>query len=150
MKLINYRRGNYNSCVPCIVSGSHVKVFSDCSKKMILKSEKLFREKEVSSRGDDTIELDLEAMYSSLALDIVGLSVFNYDFVSVSRESLVIKNIPLAKWIVPRQRKFQNDLKIINDCLDGLIQNAKETRLEADVEKLQQRDYSNLKVMKVF
>lgn len=36
--------------------------------------------------------------------------------------------IPLAKWLVPRQRKFQSDLKVINDCLDGLIKNAKETR----------------------
>lgn len=36
--------------------------------------------------------------------------------------------IPLARWIVPRQRKFQYDLKVINDCLDGLIRNAKETR----------------------
>lgn len=53
--------------------------------------------------------------------------------------------IPLARWIVPRQRKFQNDLQVINNCLDGLIRNAKETREETDVEKLQQRDYSNLK-----
>ncbi|ESQ56017.1 hypothetical protein EUTSA_v10024764mg [Eutrema salsugineum] len=141
-----------------------VKVFSDCSEKMILKSEKLLREKEVSS-GEDTIELDLEAEFSSLALDIIGLSVFNYDFGSVTKESPVIKAVygtlfeaehrstfyfpywkfPPARWIVPRQRKFQSDLKIINDCLDGLIQNAKETRQETDVEKLQQRDYSNLK-----
>ena len=35
---------------------------------------------------------------------------------------------PLAKWLVPRQRKFQKDLKFINDCLDDLIRNAKETR----------------------
>ncbi|CAA7017307.1 unnamed protein product [Microthlaspi erraticum] len=141
-----------------------VKVFSDCSEKMILKSEKLLREKEVSS-GVDTIELDMEAEFSSLALDIIGLSVFNYDFGSVTKESPVIKavygtlfeaehrstfyfpywNFPPARWIVPRQRKFQRDLKVINDCLDGLIQNAKETRQETDVEKLQQRDYSNLK-----
>lgn len=142
-----------------------VKVFSDCSEKMILKSEKLLKEKEVSSREGDTIELDLETEFSSLALDIIGLSVFNYDFGSVTKESPVIKavygtlfeaehrstfyfpywNFPPARWIVPRQRKFQSDLKIINDCLDGLIQNAKETRQETDVEKLQQRDYSNLK-----
>ncbi|CAH2079087.1 unnamed protein product [Thlaspi arvense] len=141
-----------------------VKVFTDCSEKMILKSEKLLKEKEVSS-GGDTIELDLEAEFSSLALDIIGLSVFNYDFGSVTKESPVIKAVygtlfeaehrstfyfpywkfPPARWIVPRQRKFQSDLKIINDCLDGLIQNAKETRQETDVEKLQQRDYSNLK-----
>nr|VDD10923.1 unnamed protein product [Brassica rapa] len=36
--------------------------------------------------------------------------------------------------IFPRQRKFQSDLKIINDCLDGVIQNAKETRQETDIE----------------
>ena len=35
---------------------------------------------------------------------------------------------PLARWLVPRQRKFHKDLKVINDCLDGLIRNAKETR----------------------
>ncbi|CAN8275109.1 unnamed protein product [Cochlearia groenlandica] len=141
-----------------------VKVFSDCTEKMILKSEKLLSEKEVSS-GEKVIELDLEAEFSSLALDIIGLSVFNYDFGSVTKESPVIKAVygtlfeaehrstfyfpywkfPPARWIVPRQRKFQSDLKIINDCLDGLIQNAKETRQETDVEKLQQRDYSNLK-----
>ena len=58
---------------------------------MILKSEKLLREKEVWSGGGDTIELDLEAEFSSLALDIIGLSVFNYDFGSVTKESPVIK-----------------------------------------------------------
>ena len=68
-----------------------VKVFSDCSEKMILKSEKLLKEKEVSSGEGDTIELDLEAEFSSLALDIIGLSVFNYDFGSVTKESPVIK-----------------------------------------------------------
>ena len=36
--------------------------------------------------------------------------------------------VPFMNWIVPRQRKFQSDLKVINDCLDGLIKNAKETR----------------------
>ncbi|EEF41816.1 cytochrome P450, putative [Ricinus communis] len=140
-----------------------VKLFSDCSERSILKFEELLEGED--SHGRDTIELDLEAEFSSLALDIIGLGVFNYDFGSVRKESPVIKavygtlfeaehrstfyvpywKIPLARWIVPRQRKFQNDLKIINDCLDGLIRNAKETRQETDVEKLQQRDYSNLR-----
>ncbi|XP_041008162.1 cytochrome P450 97B2, chloroplastic [Juglans microcarpa x Juglans regia] len=135
-----------------------VKIFTDCSERALLKFEK-------NSPGEKTIELDLEAEFSSLALDIIGLSVFNYDFGSVTKESPVIKavygtlfeaehrstfyipywKLPLARWIVPRQRKFQNDLKVINDCLDGLIKNAKETRQETDVEKLQQRDYLNLK-----
>ncbi|KAL0400052.1 UNVERIFIED_CONTAM: cytochrome [Sesamum radiatum] len=139
------------------------KVFTDCSVRMIEKFEKLLEVE--ASRRQKKIDLDLEAEFSSLALDIIGLGVFNYDFGSVTKESPVIKavygtlfeaehrstfylpywKIPLAKWLVPRQRKFQNDLKVINDCLDGLIKNAKETREEADVEKLQQRDYLNIK-----
>ncbi|KAI4316023.1 hypothetical protein L6164_024043 [Bauhinia variegata] len=140
-----------------------VRVFTTCSERTMTKLSKLL--KGGSSDGQKSIELDLEAEFSSLALDIIGLGVFNYDFGSVTKESPVIKavygtlfeaehrstfyipywNIPLARWIVPRQRKFQSDLKIINDCLDGLIRNAKETRQETDVEKLQQRDYSDLK-----
>ncbi|CAN0890740.1 Cytochrome P450 97B2, chloroplastic [Linum grandiflorum] len=136
-----------------------VKIFTNCSERSIMKFEEL-----IGASGE-AIELDLEAEFSSLALDIIGLSVFNYDFGSVTKESPVIKavygtlfeaehrstfyipywKIPLARWIVPRQRKFNRDLKTINDCLDELIKNAKETRQEADVEKLQQRDYLNLK-----
>ncbi|KAF7833674.1 cytochrome P450 97B2, chloroplastic [Senna tora] len=140
-----------------------IKIFTDCSERTILKFNKLLEGE--SPNDQKSIELDLEAEFSSLALDIIGLGVFNYDFGSVTKESPVIKavygtlfeaehrstfyipywKIPLARWIVPRQRKFQSDLKIINSCLDGLIRNAKESRQETDVEKLQQRDYLNLK-----
>lgn len=41
--------------------------------------------------GKKTVELDLEAEFSSLALDIIGLGVFNFDFGSVTKESPVIK-----------------------------------------------------------
>ncbi|KAI3948494.1 hypothetical protein MKW98_019244 [Papaver atlanticum] len=140
-----------------------VKIFTDCSDRTITKIDRLL-EVEERLRGN-TIEMDLEAEFSNLSLDIIGLGVFNYDFGSISKESPVIKavygtlfeaehrstfyipywKLPLARWLVPRQRKFHNDLKVINDCLDGLIRNAKDTREETDVEKLQQRDYSNLK-----
>ncbi|KAG6496578.1 cytochrome P450 97B2, chloroplastic-like [Zingiber officinale] len=139
-----------------------VKVFTDCSERSISKFEKLL---ESENSEIEEIQLDLEAEFSNLALDIIGLGIFNYDFGSVTKESPVIKavygtlfeaehrstfyipywNLPFVRWIVPRQIKFHNDLKIINDCLDGLIKNAKETRQEDDVEKLQQRDYSSLK-----
>ncbi|XP_028758861.1 cytochrome P450 97B2, chloroplastic [Neltuma alba] len=141
-----------------------IKVFTTCSERTVSKFHKLLETAE-SNNEWKSIELDLEAEFSSLALDIIGLGVFNYDFGSVTKESPVIKavygtlfeaehrstfyipywKIPLASWIVPRQRKFQSDLKIINSCLDGLIRNAKESRQETDVEKLQQRDYLNLK-----
>ncbi|XP_014519962.1 cytochrome P450 97B2, chloroplastic [Vigna radiata var. radiata] len=140
-----------------------VKIFTACSERTILKVNKLLEGD--SYGGPKSAELDLEAEFSSLALDIIGLGVFNYDFGSVTKESPVIKavygtlfeaehrstfyipywKIPLARWIVPRQRKFHHDLKIINTCLDELIKNAKESRQETDVEKLQQRDYLNLK-----
>ncbi|KAG8489396.1 hypothetical protein CXB51_017843 [Gossypium anomalum] len=140
-----------------------VKVFTDCSGRTTEKFEKLLDGER--SRGGDAIELDLEAEFSSLALDIIGLGIFNYDFGSITKESPVIQavygtlfeaehrstfyipywKIPLARWVVPRQRKFHYDLKIINDCLDGLIRNAKDSRQEVDVEKLQQRDYLNIK-----
>ncbi|XP_020269292.1 cytochrome P450 97B2, chloroplastic [Asparagus officinalis] len=139
-----------------------VKIFTACSERTVLKFENLI---ERENHEEKAIELDLEAEFSSLALDIIGLGVFNYDFGSVTKESPVIKavygtlfeaehrstfyipywNLPFASWVVPRQRKFHRDLKVINDCLDGLIRNAKESREEADVEKLQQRDYSTLK-----
>ena len=51
-------------------------------------------------------------------------------------------NIPITRYIVPRQRKFHADLEVINDCLDGLIARAKQTRQADDVEALQARDYS--------
>ena len=40
--------------------------------------------------GTSQIELEMESEYSNLALDIIGLSVFNYDFGSVTRKSPVI------------------------------------------------------------
>ncbi|KAL5212836.1 hypothetical protein ABZP36_023683 [Zizania latifolia] len=139
-----------------------VRVFTKCSDRTIFKLEELI---EKGEHGEKYTTVDLEAEFSNLALDIIGLGVFNFDFDSVTKESPVIKavygtlfeaehrstfyipywNLPLTRWIVPRQRKFHSDLKVINDCLDGLIKNAKETRQEADVEKLQQRDYSSLK-----
>ncbi|OQU84456.1 cytochrome P450 97B2, chloroplastic [Sorghum bicolor] len=139
-----------------------VRTFTKCSERTISKLEELT---ESEARVQKSTIVDLEAEFSNLALDIIGLGVFNFDFDSVTKESPVIKavygtlfeaehrstfyipywNLPFTKWIVPRQRKFHSDLKVINNCLDNLIKNAKETRQEADVEKLQQRDYSSLK-----
>ncbi|KAK1615298.1 hypothetical protein QYE76_020815 [Lolium multiflorum] len=139
-----------------------VRVFTKCSERTVLKLEERI---EKGDRSDKSTIVNLEEEFSNLALDIIGLGVFNFDFDSVNKESPVIKavygtlfeaehrstfyipywNLPLTQWIVPRQRKFRSDLKVINDCLDNLIKNAKETRQEDDVEKLQQRDYSSLK-----
>ncbi|KAH9571391.1 hypothetical protein CY35_02G092800 [Sphagnum magellanicum] len=150
-----------------IVPGFHtayleamVQVFDNCAARTTEKLEKLLSIAEDNDMSH--IELDMESEFSNLALDIIGLSVFNYDFGSVTKESPVIQAVygtlseaehrstfyipywkfPLAHLLVPRQRKFQADLKVINDCLDGLISRARETRQEEDVEVLQQRDLS--------
>ncbi|CAM6007678.1 unnamed protein product [Sphagnum balticum] len=150
-----------------IVPGFHtayleamVQVFDNCAARTTEKLEKLLSIAEDNDMSH--IELDMESEFSNLALDIIGLSVFNYDFGSVTKESPVIQAVygtlseaehrstfyipywkfPLASLLVPRQRKFQADLKVINDCLDGLISRARETRQEEDIEVLQQRDLS--------
>ena len=45
---------------------------------------------------------------------------------------------------MPRQIKFQKDIKVINDCLDDLIDRAKSSRSVDDIEALQARDYSKV------
>jgi hypothetical protein len=76
-----------------------VKIFADCSERTILKFEKLLQGENLGGRK--TMELDLEAEFSNLALDIIGLSVFNYDFGSVTKESPVIKVYPsVLSWYV--------------------------------------------------
>lgn len=66
-----------------------VQMFANCSERTISKLENLLEAK--NSQGEHEIELDLEAEFSNLALDIIGLGVFNYDFGSVTKESPVIK-----------------------------------------------------------
>ncbi|KAH7438653.1 hypothetical protein KP509_04G024200 [Ceratopteris richardii] len=139
-----------------------VNVFGQCTERAINKFEAMITEAE--TRGSEHVEVDMEQEYSSLALDIIGLSVFNYDFECINKMSPVIQavygtlyeaehrstfyipywKLPFATLIVPRQRKFQQDLKVINDCLDSLIKQARETRQEEDIEALQQRDYSKV------
>ncbi|CAI5958947.1 unnamed protein product [Closterium sp. NIES-64] len=139
-------------------------VFSECSKRSVDKLQALC-DQAGAAAGGEGVRMDMESEYSSIALDIIGISVFNYDFGSVTRESPVIKavygtlseaehratfyipywNIPFISLVVPRQMKFQQDLKVINDCLDDLITRARATRQEDDLEALQQRDYSKVR-----
>lgn len=106
--------------------------------------------------------VDVEERLGSLALDIIGRAIFDYDFNSTSDESPVVKaaistlkeaehrsmtplpywNIPFATDIVPRQVKFKKNMALLNDRLDACIKKALENRKEEDVEALQNRDYA--------
>jgi hypothetical protein len=107
---------------------------------------------------------EMETYFCSVALDIIGLSIFNYEFGSVTQESPVIKavysalveaehrsmtpapywDIPLANQLVPRLRKFNSDLNLLNNVLDELIDRAKQTRQVEDLEELEQRNYEQV------
>lgn len=143
-----------------IVPAFHVKwlsfltsIFADCALKLCSKLNRM--EGQV---------IDMETEYNSLALDIVGKSVFNYDFDSVSTESPVIKavyrilletehrsmmfipywKIPGSKKVVPRLRAFYSDMKLVNDTLNELIRTAKANATALDLTDLQSRDYEKL------
>lgn len=84
-----------SSWVTVITPGFHslfleamVKIFTNCSERTISKFDRFIKRE---GHAEKSIELDLEAEFSSLALDIIGLGVFNYDFGSVTKESPVIK-----------------------------------------------------------
>ena len=107
----------------------------------------------------------MEEKFCSVTLDIIGSAVFNYDFDSASEESPVVKAVYrclreaehrstafIPYWQIPGmsgegsplegQRKFAADLKLLNGKLDDCIAKAFETKVEADIEELGEREYS--------
>jgi hypothetical protein len=132
-----------------------VGLFGYCNEPLIESLNKV-------AEGDGKAEM--ETFFCSVALDIIGLSVFNYKFGSVTNESPVIKavysalveaehrsmtpapywNLPLANQLVPRLRKFNGDLKLLNDVLNTLITRAKDTRQVEDIEELENRNYAQV------
>lgn len=54
-------------------------------------------------------------------------------------------DLPFANELVPRLRKFNADLKILDDVLDELIDRAKNTRQVEDIEELEKRNYAEVK-----
>ena len=149
-----------------IVPGFHkawlehmVGLFGYCNQPLVEKLTKLAN----GATPADT-STDMESEFCSVALDIIGLSVFNYNFGSVTKESPVVKavyrtlvevehrsvtpapywDLPLANQLVPRLRSFNADLKLLNDILDELIDRAKNTRTITDLEDLEKRNYADV------
>lgn len=108
--------------------------------------------------------VDMEERFGSVALDIIGKAVFNYDFGSVQGESPVVKaaiqslrevehraqtpfqywKLPLADVLVERQREFKDNMVLLNDALNRCITQALTDRKEADLEELENRDFSKM------
>ncbi|KAK9062817.1 hypothetical protein SSX86_020007 [Deinandra increscens subsp. villosa] len=99
-------------------------------------------------------DVELESLFSRLTLDIIGKSVFNYDFDSLTTDNGIVEavytvlreaedrsvspiptwEIPIWKDISPRQKKVNEALKLINTTLDELIAICKRMVDEEDVQ----------------
>jgi len=141
-----------------------VGLFGYCNEGLISSLE-LAAAKNDAPKGQNGGKIEMEEKFCSVALDIIGLSVFNYEFGSVDDESPVIKavysalleaehrsmtpapywDLPFANQLVPRLRKFNSDLKVLDDVLTDLIDRAKNSRVVEDIEELEKRDYANVK-----
>ena len=117
---------------------------------------------DAAAETKETVELEGE-LYS-MALDVIGKAVFNYEFGALREETPIIKAVyrvlresehrstfPLQYWqipgamdVVPRQKQFKEDMKMINEELSVLINNAISSRTETDLEEMERRDYSKV------
>lgn len=111
-------------------------------------------------KADSKIVVDLEERFCSVTLDIIGKAVFDYDFGSVTKESPIVKavyrvlreaehrsssfipywNLPYADQWMGGQVEFRKDMTMLDDILADLINRALETRKEATIEELEERD----------
>eukprot|EP00592_Proboscia_alata_P008083 CAMPEP_0194357594 /NCGR_PEP_ID=MMETSP0174-20130528/5052_1 /TAXON_ID=216777 /ORGANISM="Proboscia alata, Strain PI-D3" /LENGTH=728 /DNA_ID=CAMNT_0039127681 /DNA_START=354 /DNA_END=2540 /DNA_ORIENTATION=+ len=118
---------------------------------------------DLEKHAEQKTAVDMEERFASVALDIIGQSVFNYDFGSVTKESPVVKavyrvlrevehrsvsfipywNLPYADKWMGGQVEFSNDMNLLDDILTTLINRAVLTRQEATAEELEERDNSD-------
>ncbi|CAD6343538.1 unnamed protein product, partial [Miscanthus lutarioriparius] len=129
------------------------KVFCKCAERLIEKLEPYALSGEA---------VNMEARFSQLTLDVIGLSLFNYNFDSLTTDSPVIDAVYTALkeaelrstdllpyWkidflckIIPRQIKAENAVRIIRNTVEELIMKCKEI-VEAENEQIEGEEYVN-------
>eukprot|EP00970_Alexandrium_tamarense_P011252 scaffold2429_cov214-Alexandrium_tamarense.AAC.7 len=141
-----------------VVPGFHKKwlnnmvtLFGDCGERLV---------NDLDARATAKTPVDMEERFCSVTLDIIGKAVFNYDFGSVTKESPIVKavyrvlreaehrsssfipywDLPYADKWMGGQVEFRKDMGMLDDILTKLINRAIETRDEASVEELEDRD----------
>eukprot|EP00249_Psilotum_nudum_P017408 c26308_g2_i1 orf=397-2097(-) len=108
------------------------------------------------------VAVNMEEKFSQLTLDVIGLSVFNYDFESLTSDSPVINavytalkeaelrstdiipywQIPFLCKIVPRQIKAGKAVTIIQDTVEALVAKCKAI-VDAEGDQLEGDEYVN-------
>jgi cytochrome P450 family 97 subfamily B polypeptide 3 len=131
-----------------------INLFGDCGDRLTTDLDK---------RAVAQTPIDMEERFCSVTLDIIGKAVFNYDFGSVTKESPIVKavyrvlreaehrsnsfipywNLPYADKWMGGQVEFSNDMGMLDTILAKLINQAVETRSEASVEELEDRENSD-------
>lgn len=129
------------------------RVFDKCAERMV--------EKLKSSAANGTA-VNMEAVFSQLTLDVIGLSVFNYNFDALSADSPVIDAVYtslkeaearstdiLPYWkikalckVIPRQIKAEKAVEVIRQTVEELIAKCKEI-VEAEGEMIDNEEYVN-------
>lgn len=132
-----------------------MKLFVNCNKPLVSK---------LDQASITNTALNMETEFCSVSLDIIGKAVFNYDFGSVTKESPIVKavyrtlqeaehrstsfipfwDLPLAKYYMKNLQDFEANIQMLNDVLDQLIENALNTKDEADIADLESRDYATM------
>jgi len=128
-----------------------INLFGDCGDRLV---------KDLETKVENKAVVDMEERFCSVTLDIIGKSVFNYDFGSTTKESPVVKavyrvlreaehrsssfipywNLPYADKWMGGQVEFRRDMTMLDDILTDLINRAVMTRKEASVEELEERE----------
>ncbi|XP_062117418.1 carotene epsilon-monooxygenase, chloroplastic [Humulus lupulus] len=129
------------------------RVFCKCAERLV---EKL-KTNALNGTG-----VNMEENFSQLTLDVIGLSIFNYNFDSLNANSPVIEAVYTALkeaearstdllpyWkvkalckIIPRQVKAENAVKVIRETVEELIVKCKEI-VEAEGERIDDEEYIN-------
>lgn len=123
----------------------------------------------LDAAGESGESVDLESIFLNLGLDIVGKTVFNFDFGSVdAEESPVVKAVyrllketvyraenPLLlalaqvpeeySYLLPEAEEFRKSFQELDTVLDDVIKAASDAGInEQDIETLQSRDLENI------
>jgi cytochrome P450 len=145
-----------------IVPGFHKAWLNAMMNLFVRCNEPLIRKLEKAANSGSTVKMETE--YCSVALDIIGKAVFNFDFGSVDEESPIVKavyrtlqeaerratsiipywNLPYASHYLDNLKEFEANMAMLNDVLNDLIRQAMDSADKVDQEELQNRDYNNM------
>ncbi|CAH8268453.1 unnamed protein product [Arabidopsis lyrata] len=129
------------------------RVFCECAERLV---EKL------QPYAEDGSSVNMEEKFSQMTLDVIGLSLFNYNFDSLTTDSPVIEAVYTALkeaelrstdllpyWkidalckIVPRQVKAEKAVTLIRETVEDLIAKCKEI-VEREGERINDEEYVN-------